>query len=83
MVRGHYQVAPVRVFDRWLLRHAVFEGLVDRPAGYEFHHPDYRRPFYGVWLTPKDHWRVHHGLMKCPEPKDYSEQILDRSKKVL
>ena len=78
MVPGHYQPAPIRALDRWLLRHAVFEGLITRPPGMEFHHPDYRRPFYGCWLTPYNHWKVHKGWMKCPKPHDYTEEILRR-----
>ena len=76
MVPGHYQIGLVRGVDRWLLRQAVFQGYLTRPPGMEFHHPDYRRPFYGVWLTPYQHWKVHHGLMGCPTPHDYTEEIL-------
>ena len=76
MVPGHYRPAPVRVLCRWLLRHAVFEGYITRPPGKEFHHPDYRRPFYGVWLTPFQHARVHLGWMRCPAPHDYAKEVL-------
>ena len=47
---------------RWahsLLHEAVREGFIERPPGKVFHHPDYSRPFYGCWLTPADHTRLH------------------------
>ena len=78
MVPGHYQPSMIRVIDRFLLRRAVFAGYITRPPGLEFHHPDYRRPFYGCWLTPYNHWKVHKGWMKCPKPHDYTEEILRR-----
>jgi hypothetical protein len=57
------------------LRHAVKVGWIIRPTGKHFHHVDYSRPFYGVWVTQLEHRRIHAGLMECPECIDYEEVV--------
>ena len=59
------------------IRFAVKRGWLSKPKGFVFHHPDYERVYYGVWLTQKDHMRVHAGILKCPPCRDYTKEIYD------
>ena len=56
-------------------RYAVKMGWIERPEGMQFHHPDYSRPYYGVWVTAKDHRRIHAGMLDCPKCIDFEKQV--------
>lgn len=61
------------------LNRAIRSGWLERPfPNAIFHHPDYQRPYYGVWLTQQEHQRIHAGLLPCPECTDYSAVIETR-----
>lgn len=59
----------------WKFRFAIKKGWIERPPDMEFHHPDYSRPYYGAWVTPIEHRRIHNGFIPCPTCVDYFEQI--------
>ena len=57
-------------------RFAVKRGWIKRPGGnLVFHHPEYSRPYYGVWITQADHMLIHAGLIECPTCVDYEEYV--------
>lgn len=73
---------PEKIKVRQLIGNAVRRGYIPKPDNtrnwhnrWEFHHPDYTRPYYGVWLTTSDHRNVENGNMECPECTDYSEIV--------
>lgn len=73
---------PEKVKARILLGEAVRMGFIRRPGEsrnwhnkFEFHHPDHSRPYYGVWLTPKDHRLVDLGRKDCPPCVDYADYV--------
>lgn len=72
--RRDKEIASMRV------RFAVRKGWLIRPEGKQFHHTDYTRPYYGVWLTPTEHRAVHSWHMECPSCTDYSNIILPQQK---
>lgn len=58
------------------LRGAIRQGYIRRPeVGLQFHHPDYSRPYFGVWVTALEHRRIHAGIIECPPCIDYQEQV--------
>lgn len=59
---------------------AVKLGYLHRPTGTNFHHPDYSRPYFGCWVTPREHRLIHVGRMECPPCHDYTEEIDERKK---
>lgn len=61
----------VQEYARRDLRDAVGWGLIVRPPMMEFHHPDYSRPYYGCWVTRKEHNAIHRGTMPCPPCTDH------------
>jgi len=73
---------PEKVKCRWHLGEAVRHGFIKAPEQsrnwhnkFDFHHPDHSRPYYGVWLNKKDHWRVELGRLACPECVDYTDYV--------
>lgn len=68
---------PQREYANGKLRFAVKRGWLQRPEGKIFHHSDYSRPYFGCWVTPHEHARLHAGLIPCPECTDYSAEILE------
>ncbi len=50
-------------------------GWIILPAGCEFHHPDYSRPFFGAWVDRGIHQLIHAGRVECPPCVDYSEYV--------
>ena len=76
---------PEKIKARNLVGNAVRMGFMKPPEEsrnwhnkWQFHHPDYTRPYFGVWLTIKDHSAVHHGKMECPKPTDYTGEVIVR-----
>lgn len=63
---------------RYRLKFAVRRGWIVRPEGRVFHHPDYERDYYGCWVTPLEHQRIHAGLIECPPCHDYVEQVREQ-----
>ncbi len=61
-----------RDLAQYRFRFAVKRGWIARPEGMEFHHPDYERPYFGVWVTPLCHRRIHTALAECPQCVDYA-----------
>lgn len=57
---------------REAMRWAITSGAVERPAGTEFHHPDYSRPYFGCFVTPSQHQQIHAGRIPCPPCTDYT-----------
>lgn len=75
-------VNPEKVRARWLLGNAVRHGFIPRPEAsrnwqnnWEFHHPDHKRPYYGVWVTPPDHRLIDLGKKECPPCKDWISEV--------
>ncbi len=73
---------PHRVKARHLIGQAVRRGLAPAPSKdkywynrWEFHHPDYMRPYFGCWMLIKDHRKIDRGLLECPPCIDYEPQI--------
>lgn len=73
---------PEKIRARQLIGNAVRRGYIPKPEEsrdwynrWEFHHPDYNRPYYGVWLTTSDHRNVEYGNMECPPCTDCSEIV--------
>lgn len=73
---------PEKVRARQLIGNAVRRGYIPKPEDsrdwynrWEFHHPDYSRPYYGVWLLTPDHRNVEYGNMECPACTDYSDVV--------
>lgn len=73
---------PEKMKARLLIGNAVRYKFIKPPIAsknwyskYEFHHPDYSRPYYGCWLLHKDHVVVEKGKMECPPCIDYSEIV--------
>lgn len=60
-------------------RFAVKRGWINGHPGKVFHHPDYSRPYYGVWLTHEKHMNIHAGNAKCPPCRDYSRAVEKRA----
>ena len=53
-------------------RNAIKKGWIVRKAGKLFHHIDYSRPYYGMWLTSDEHQKLHAGLQVIlPQAIDY------------
>lgn len=81
--RAEYALAhPERVRARWLVGNAVRHGFIPRPEAsrtwknrWEFHHPDFKRPYYGVWLSIRDHKLLHRGKLQCPTCKDWTGEV--------
>ncbi|MFA6046914.1 MAG: hypothetical protein WC718_18165 [Phycisphaerales bacterium] len=42
---------------------------------YEFHHPNYSRPYYGCFVRKTEHEAIEHGLLECPPCTDYTEIV--------
>jgi hypothetical protein len=57
------------------IRRCVQRGWIPKPIGTEFHHPDYSRPYWGVWLSPRTHDNVHAGTIPCPTCFDYTDDV--------
>lgn len=79
---------PEKTRARNLIGNAVRKGWITRPEEsrnwhnrWEFHHPDYSRPYYGVWLRTPEHRLVDLGEMECPECYDYSGLVYEGVKK--
>lgn len=75
---------PDKIKCRELLGLAVRHGLIKQPEEarnwhnhYDFHHPDHSRPYYGVWVTRKDHSAIERGTLACPPCVDYSDYVKD------
>ena len=73
---------PKRVRARLLLGKAVKHGYIPKPSterawynNWEFHHPDYARPYYGVWVTRPDHRRIDDGRAECPPCTDWEPVV--------
>lgn len=62
-------------YARDKFKFACRRGWIKRKIGKHFHHPDYSRPYYGVWVTPIEHRRIHTDLMKCPPCIDYTDAV--------
>lgn len=60
---------------RWRFKFAVRRGWITRPAGMVFHHPDYARDYFGCWVTPLEHQRIHAELIECPPCHDYADRV--------
>jgi hypothetical protein len=65
--------------EKWF-RRAIKLGFMDDVPGKLFHHVDYKRPYYGCWVTAKEHSWIHHKKMVCPEPTDYRPEVFRRWK---
>lgn len=73
---------PEKVRARLLVGDAIRMGFI-KPLEesrnwhnhFEFHHPDHSRPYYGVWLSRKDHTAVERGRKECPPCVDYSDYV--------
>jgi hypothetical protein len=50
-------------------------GWIDRPKGKVFHHPDYKRAFYGCWVTDGEHREIHSGRLNLPECINYWPEV--------
>jgi hypothetical protein len=74
---------PAKVRARQLVGNAVRAGYLPRPDAidrnwrnrWEFHHPDYTRPYCGVWLTFQDHRAMECGERECPPCTDWTETV--------
>jgi hypothetical protein len=72
---------PQKIRARGLVGNAVRRGYMSPPNKHhwknrwEFHHVDYSRPYYGVWVRKSDHDAIDHGFKPCPQCNDYSEQV--------
>jgi hypothetical protein len=81
--RAEYAIANPQEFRaRWLVGNAVRHGFIPRPEAdrnwhnrWQFHHPDYKRPYYGVWVTIPDHALIHRGKKECPPCKDWVSEV--------
>ena len=80
--RKHAEKYPEKIRARHLIGNAVRRGYIPKPEEsedwynrWEFHHPDYSRPYYGVWLRIPDHRKVDLGIMPCPPCTDYTEIV--------
>lgn len=74
---------PERTRARNMLGYAVKRGCIVPPetpghewySKLEFHHVDYSRPYYGCWVTRKQHRRIESGEEMTPPPVDYGPQV--------
>ncbi len=80
--KRYAQMYPERVLARHLLGQAVKMG--PKPPNertrswgnrWEFHHPDYSRPYYGCWLKTPQHRLIDLGKVKCPPCIDYEPRV--------
>jgi hypothetical protein len=62
---------------------AVKRGFIPRPGPvknwgqtWEFHHPDYTRPYYGCFIKQSEHRAMESGKIPFPEMVDYTEDVL-------
>lgn len=74
---------PEKVRARLLVGKAVKRGYIPRPStdrawynNWEFHHPDYARPYYGVWVTRPHHRLIDDGRIKSPRCTDWEPIVI-------
>ena len=74
---------PIAMRCRYLIGRAVAKGYIKRPDEsrnwhnkWEFHHPDYDRPYYGCWIPLEEHRALHRGELKVKRKCiDYEAQV--------
>jgi hypothetical protein len=72
---------PKRELAEGRFRFAIKRGWIKRPEGKQFHHPDYDRPYYGVWVTPMEHRQIHVGWIECPPCVDYESEVRQKAER--
>jgi hypothetical protein len=82
--RKYVEKHPEKVACRWLLGNAIRKGHIARPSEertwhnkWEFHHPDHSRPFYGSWVTIREHRLIDLGRVPAPQPTDYTNKVIE------
>jgi hypothetical protein len=81
--KRHAEKYPDKIRCRRLVGAAVRNGFIQPPIDnlrnwhnhWEFHHPDYSRPYYGLWLTKKTHRLIDARKLECPAATDYLPQV--------
>lgn len=65
-----------KTYAEYTFRYAIRAGWIERPGpNLHFHHTDYSRIYYGCWVSPADHRKIHAGLIQCPECVDYAPAV--------